>query len=203
MNEISRRKYGTINRYIAREYMLSFVVCFFFFFVVFLVNQLLLLAQKILEKRAPVWDVIMLLVYALPMIVALAVPFAVLVGALMAVGRMSSDNEILVMLASGIPLRRIFLPFVMLSMLFASASFVTNDILLPMGTINYVKLLQKLITSTPAFIIQPFTSRDLESQGITIVNGAVENGIIKDILIFDVIGQAKSRVISAKSAKFN
>ena len=93
------------------EFLFGFVVCFFFFFAVFFVNQILLMAEDILSKRAPLKDVILLLIYAMPSVIAMSFPFASLVGALMAAGRLSSDNEMLAAMAAGIAPRRIFVPF--------------------------------------------------------------------------------------------
>ena len=91
-----------IYRYIGREFLFSFFVCFIFFFFIFFVNQILFLAEKILEKHVPFNDVVMLLVYFMPSMISLSFPFAALVACLMTVGRLSSDNEILAMQALGI-----------------------------------------------------------------------------------------------------
>ena len=103
-------------RYIGGEFLVSFAVAFAFFFFMFFLNQLLLLAEDILQKDVPVWDVVRLIVYSLPSIIALSVPFGTLVGTLMAVGRLSADNEIVALRAGGIPLRRIFSPVLALAL---------------------------------------------------------------------------------------
>jgi hypothetical protein len=79
------------------------IVCFLFFFAVFFVNQILLMAEDILSSKAQFKDVMLLLIYALPSVIAMSFPFASLVGALMAAGRLSSDNEMLAVMAAGIP----------------------------------------------------------------------------------------------------
>jgi lipopolysaccharide export system permease protein len=84
----------TLFRYIISEALFSFFVSFLFFFFIFFVNQLLLLAQEILTKKVPFGEVALLVFYALPSVVALSAPFASMVGTLMTVGRMTSDNEI-------------------------------------------------------------------------------------------------------------
>ena len=97
----SRRKYTTIYNYITSE-----------FFFIFFVNQLLLMAEEILSKKVPVKYVLLLLIYAMPSILSLSFPFATLVGALMAFGRFSTDNEIIALKTSGVSQHRIFLPLV-------------------------------------------------------------------------------------------
>jgi lipopolysaccharide export system permease protein len=187
-----------LSIYIVREFLFSFLVSFLFFFVVFFVNQLLLMAEDILSKRAPLLDVVMLLVFAVPSEIAMAFPFASLVGALMAAGRLSSDNEILVMQASGFPSRRIFLPFAILGVLFTLVSFGINDYFLPLGSIQYGKLYRSLIVSSPAVELRPWSSRRYKD--VTIVTGNVSSNVVDDLLIFDKAENGKDRVISAKTA---
>jgi lipopolysaccharide export system permease protein len=66
------------------------------------------MAEDILSRKAAFVDVFQLVVFAMPAIIAMSFPFGSLVGALMAASRMASDNEILVMRASGVPRSRIF-----------------------------------------------------------------------------------------------
>ena len=87
--------------YLVKELLLYFLIAFLFFFMVFFVNQILLMAEDILKKRVPVMDVARLMSYSLPFIIAQSAPFATLVGFLMCLGRMMTDNEIMVIRASG------------------------------------------------------------------------------------------------------
>ena len=93
-----------IARYVLAEFLFSFLVSFLFFFFIFFINQLLVMAEEIFSKKVPFWDVLLFVLYSLPAILALSFPFGALLGALMAVGRFSSDNELLAMRACGLPL---------------------------------------------------------------------------------------------------
>ena len=61
-----RGNYWLLYRYVGREYIFSFIVAFMFFFFIFFVNQILVLAQKILLKNVNVTDVIMLVIFSIP-----------------------------------------------------------------------------------------------------------------------------------------
>lgn len=195
----TRRVNPTLWRYIGKEFMLAFIVAFLFFFIIFFINQLLLMAEDILSKKAPVGDVVRLVIYAMPAIIAMSFPFGSLVGALMAVGRLASDSELLVMRASGISRATIMMPFIVLGLAFSMVSFVMNDYFLPLGTINYGKLYRKLITSSPALELMPYSVKHYKDT--TIVTGAMDGGRIQDIVIFDTTKDGKSRVISAGTAQ--
>lgn len=188
-----------LYRYVLREFALSFLISFLFFFVVFFVNQILLMAEDILSKKAELLDVLLLLIYAIPSEVAMSFPFASLVGALMATARLSADSEFLVMQASGLPPRNLFLPFAVLGLAVTLASFSINEYFLPLGSIQYGKLYRSLIVSSPAVELQPWSSRHYKD--ITIVTGAVADNAVEDVLIFDKVEGSRERVISARLAR--
>lgn len=196
---VLRRRYGTLWRYIASEFFSSFLVCFLFFFIIFFINQLLLMAEDILSRKAAFMDVIQLVIFAMPAIIAMSFPFGSLVGALMAASRMASDGEILVMRASGVSRSTIFVPFVILGLAFAVFSFIMNDVLLPLGTINYGKLYRRLITSAPALELGPYTVK--RYRDTVIVTGPERDGALLDVVILDTTPDGKVRVIGASSAR--
>ena len=190
-----RKRYGTLSIYIAKEFLSAFAVSFLFFFLVFFVNQMLLMAEDILSKRAPPWDVVKLVVYATPAVLALAFPFASLTGALMSAGRLSSDSELLVLLSAGVSPRRVFLPFLVLGTVFAAGSFLMNDALLPLGTVNFSKLYRRILASSPALELTPYSARRWED--LTIVAGEVDGKTISEILIIDTSEGGKKRILTA------
>jgi len=194
-----KRTHLTMYKYIAKEFIFAFLISFSFFFIIFFINQILLLAQQILEKRAPVFQVLLLLFFAMPTFVAMSFPFASLTGALMAIGRLSSDLEFLVFQASGISVKRMFVPFLVLGILFSSVSFIMNDYFLPLGLIQYTKLYQKLLISTPALELKSYSVKAYGQASI--ITGLVTDTLINNVTIIDITDERKSRIITAKSAQ--
>ncbi len=111
------RSYLRTYLYVGREYLLSFAVAFLFFFFIFFLNQILVMAEEIFSKKVPFWDVLLLVIYSLPIVIAFSFPFGSLVGALMAVGRLSSDNELLAFGALGVPSRHLVAPLLIVGLL--------------------------------------------------------------------------------------
>ncbi len=192
------RRHVALSLYIAREYGLSFLVAFLFFFFIFFVNQLLLLAEDILSKHVAFTDVVLLVVYSLPAIIAISFPFASLVGCLMAIGRLSSDNEILALQASGVSHGRIFAPLLALGLAFSLFSFMMNDYFLPLGTINFGQLYMKILYSNPELELEPYSVKRFQDSDL--VTGDVHGGRISDLVILDSTPDKGSRVIIAKRA---
>ena len=156
------------------------------------------MAQEILTKRVPLYQVILLLFYALPSIIAMSAPFASLMGTLMTIGRMSSDNEVLIILASGLSYRMIFLPALAVGILISVVSFFANDVLLPAGTIQFSRLYRRILVSTPALELEADSVKRFRDT--TIVTGPVVGAAISNVLILDRTGTGERRFIMAQDA---
>ncbi|MDE5898727.1 MAG: LptF/LptG family permease [Treponemataceae bacterium] len=191
-------------KYLVKELLLYFSVAFLFFFMIFFVNQILLLAENILKKRVPFPDVVRLITYCLPFVIAQSAPFATLVGFLMCLGRLMSDNEVLILRASGQSYVIIMLPVIVLGLLISIFSFFVNDYLLPIGNINYNKLYRQILASNPGVEIEANTIKRLNNA--TIIIGDVKDNVVSDLVFFDkgrkgtqrIIVAGKSSLVSAK-----
>ena len=187
-----------LTKYIAKELFLYFLVSFLFFFVIFFVNQILLLAETILRKRVPVWSVVRLIWYCLPAIVAQSAPFATLVGFLMSLGRMVTDNEVMILRASGQRYSRILLPVVIMGMAISLFSFLMNDYFLPLGTIKYNQLYKEIIVSNPAMELESNSIKKMNDS--TVIIGEVDKNHVSDLVIFDSSSKDEQRIIVAKDS---
>ena len=184
-----------ITKYLLKELFLFFFLSFLFFFFVFFVNQILLMAQDVLKKRAPLGDVLKLITYSLPFVIAQAAPFATLVGFLMCLGKLASDNEILVLRASGFSFSAIAIPVFALGFIISIFSFAVNDVLLPMGSIAYNRLYNEIIYSNPAVVLEPNTIK--RANDSILVVGDIQDSVISDLLIIDKDSDSNIRIMSS------
>jgi lipopolysaccharide export system permease protein len=189
----------TLFKYLVRDTLFAFFVSFLFFFGVFFVNQLLLMAQQILSKHVPLYQVALLVFYALPQIIAMSAPFASLMGTLITVGRLSADNEVLIMLSAGLSYRMIFLPALVLGIVISVVSFFVNDVLLPAGTIQFSRLYRRIVISSPALELEANSVKRF--QDTTIITGPVVGTAITNVLILDRTSDGERRVIMARDAE--
>ena len=201
---LTGRRLGThvMLRYIVRELFFYFAICFAFFFVVFFVNNILVLAETVLRRRVPFLKVARLMLYSLPGIVAQSAPFATLVGFLMCVGRMATDNEILILRASGIRYSFIAVPVMLLGLFISFAGFAMNDYFLPLGLLKFNRLKKQIVQSDPAVEIEANSVKRMN--GTTLVIGGVgDDGIIEDLVIFDKDATGRDRVIMTGRSEVN
>lgn len=181
-------------RYLLRDLFLYFFVSFLFFFMIFFVNQILLTAEKLLSKSAPFADVVRIMFYSLPFIIAQSAPFATLVGFLMSLGGMMSNNEVLIFRAAGFSFIKIFIPTIILGIAISIGSFFVNDYLLPLGSIKYNQLMRKISNSTPTIELESNSVKKLGSSQIVI--GNVTDSQVSDLILFDT-KDGKERMIFA------
>ena len=182
-----------IVRYLFKELFLYFFIAFLFFFMIFFVNQILLVAENILKKHVPIMDVMRLITYSLPMVIAQSAPFATLVGFLMCLGRLATDNEVLILRASGLGYKIILIPVIMLGILISIASFFVNDYLLPLGTLKYNRLYRTILTSNPAVELESNSVKRTSDK--TLVIGQVDGDDVSDLIFFDTDSDGKPRII--------
>jgi len=157
------------------------------------------MAKEILEKRVPLDQVVLLILYSLPTVIAMSAPFACLVGTLMTVGRMTSDNEILIFLSSGFSYKVIFFPAIVMGIIISLMSFFTNDVLLPAGTVQFNRLWRRILVSTPALELQANSVKRFRDT--VVVTGSVTGNVINNLLILDRTDDGERRIIIAETAE--
>jgi LPS export ABC transporter permease LptG/LPS export ABC transporter permease LptF len=144
-----------LTRYILKEMLGPTFLGFTFYTSVILMRQLFEFAEMIIKRSLPAATVGKLLYLSLPHIVVLTVPMSLLFGILIAIGRMSSDSEIIAMRALGISTKTIYLPV----FLFSFAVFLLNlylmNVVLPKGNSELSGLKSELFTSSIEKILKP------------------------------------------------
>ena len=119
----------------------------------------------------------------------------------MAIGRLSSDNEVLAFQACGVPALRLFIPIAVVGLVFSLFSFLMNDIFYPMGNIKFSQLYREVLYSNPELELSPYSIKRYQKS--TIITGKIENNIIYDLVIMDKTPEKDRRIILADSASLN
>lgn len=113
----------TLDRYIVRETLLPFAIALVVFTFVLIIPFILDLAEELIAKGVP-WPVILqLMATLLPATLGLTIPMALLLGILVAFGRLSADREIVVLMACGISPYRLLRPVLGLATIAAGVTF--------------------------------------------------------------------------------
>lgn len=196
-----RGGYGKLYGYVGKEYFLSFLVAFVFFFFIFFVNQILVLAQKILLKNVMLSDVLMLVVLSIPQFLMYTMPFSSLASASMVIGNLSSQNEVLALRSCGIHTGRIFVPIVGISLLLSISTLFIADRMIPYTTERYRDLYTQVLERVPTLELESYSSTTFGNMVIS--NGLVDKNEVHDMLIFDDSDPNNSRVVFADKGSFS
>ncbi len=196
-----RKSYGKLYWYVGREYVLSFIVAFFFFFFIFFVNQILVLAQKILLKNVNISDVLMLVVLTIPQFLMYTMPFSSLASASMVIGNLSSQNEVLALRSCGIQTGKIFVPIVWISLVLSISTLFIADRMIPYTTEKYKELYAQVLQRMPTLELESYSSTTFGDRVIS--NGPVEGNSVYEVLIFDDTDSQDSRVVMADKGTFS
>lgn len=93
------------------------------------------------QEGLPVSIAVKLFFLSLPWLITISLPMAILLGALLALSRLSSDNEILILKAMGVSFYAIFAPVFVLSLMAVFTTFYLNEYAVPRSNTLYQKIL--------------------------------------------------------------
>ncbi len=144
-----------ISRYIIRQHIGPFFFGFSVITLIFILNLLFRELNRILSKGLPLNVVVEFFILNMGWIVALAAPMATLTASLMAFGRMSADNEIVALKASGISLYRLIAPALTAAALLAGFLIWFNNAVLPESNHRLAQLIRDISRKKPTINIEP------------------------------------------------
>jgi lipopolysaccharide export system permease protein len=194
-----------LRRYVLTSLIRPFFLGFGFITFLLTMEMLLDLLDLLIGKGIDVFTVARLFLLALGWMIALSVPCGVLVAVLMTYGRMSQDNEITALRASGVHLFRIIAPSLWLSVILAAGLAAFNNYVLPESNYAYAKLLQQISRKNPtAQIREGVILQDFEGYSIRINRLDNRTGLMEDVLILDSTSNPESpRTIIAATGRLS
>jgi lipopolysaccharide export system permease protein len=142
-----------LYRYIIKEHIFPFLASLSIIVFYFIMQQAVMLLERIVSKGLDGKIVLEVFIIQLGWIIALAIPMAILTATLWVFGRMSGDNEITSIKASGQSM------LTLLSPVFAAAAVVTvllvffMDLILPDANHRAANLLSDISRKRPAAFI--------------------------------------------------
>ncbi len=194
-----------LDRYLWRQLRDLFLFGVAVFTILLLINHLFLLARLVLQQGAPFSAALELLVYRLPYFVAFSFPMAMLLGALMTVGRLSDGQEITAMRTGGISLARIALSILLAGVLVSALTLFVNEIVVPRAEDRYRQAFARAI-ETPANPVQEQVLFREEQGDIESVYFArrftVDTGVMEGVVVNQFEHRRLQRVIEAPQAQY-
>lgn len=174
----------------------------FFVALFILLMQFLWLYVDDLVGKGLEWHVLLrLLFFASSTFVPMALPLAILLSSLMTFGNLGENYELVALKASGISLKRIMRPLVILSIVISSFAFVFSNYVLPVANLKFRSLLYDVQQKRLAFKVKEgIFDKNLGDYTLRIGGRADDGETIYDVMIYDHSNkEGNTKVSVAKS----
>ena len=189
-----------IYKYIVKAHVGPFVFALMTLIFLFLFQFLIKSIDQLVGKGLSLWIIIQLIALNLAWMVTLAVPMAVLVATLMAFGGLSAANEITIMKAGGISLKKLMIPVIILALITTYLMVLFNNDVLPEANHQAKMLLQDISRTKPTFILEAGKFSDDIGGARILVKKTFENSNnLEGIFIYDYSNPDVRNVITAET----
>ena len=144
-----------LHRHVLREVLVSTGLALgLFVFVLLLGNALRDIAELVAAGKLSAIVFLKLMGLLIPYVTAYALPLGVLTGTLMAIGRLSSQQEITAMKASGLSLYQIAAPVFLISFIGMVSAVIVNLHYAPQSRVAYKQLMGNAVSENPVGFIE-------------------------------------------------
>src|SRR6185436_6077370 len=99
-----------LDRYIIRQALMPAFLALLVFTFLLIIQVVLPIAEDLVPKNVPTLTILRIIATLLPQALAVSLPMALLMGLLIAFGRMSADSEFAALQACGISVFRLLRP---------------------------------------------------------------------------------------------
>lgn len=141
-----------LSLYIIREIASLFLLGIIIFTLVLLMGRLIALTDLVVSRGVPFFDVCRMVIYLIPSFLVFTIPMSLLLAVLLAFGRLSADNEIVVLKSSGMSLVQLLSPVFICASFAVVAALAVSTIGVPWGNGAFKELslavLKQNISST-------------------------------------------------------
>jgi len=175
-----------VDLFILKSYVGPLVMTFFIALFILLMQFLWLYVDDLVGKGLEWYVLLELLFYASSTFVPMALPLSILLSSLMTFGNLGEHYELVALKASGISLKRLMRPLVILSVMISILAFMFSDFVLPVANLKFRSLLYDVQHQKLAFKIKEgIFNRDLGEYVLRIGSRDADGDGIYNVMIYD------------------
>lgn len=189
-----------LYRYILRQILVVFFVCLVVFtFILFIGNMLRIV--EMMAKGVGMGIILRFLLLLVPFMFSYSIPISVLTSVLLVFARLSADNEITAMRASGINLKHIFKPVLLYTLIMVSLCYIINDKLRPNAIFVGRKLLLEIGVEEPIFNITSGRFNEVFPNYVICV-GQKKGKVLKRVVVYKFEEDKLNSIVTAENGEF-
>ncbi len=191
----------TLDRYVIREILPPFLIALLVFTFILIIPFIIELAEQMIAKGVP-WPMLLrLMVTLLPQALALTVPMALLIGILVAFGRLSADREVVVMMACGISPYRLLRPLAVLAFAAWAASSWVLLKAMPDANQSFRELTMQIVADRAEGEVRPRVFFEDFPNMVLYVRDVPPGGGWQDVLAADTKNPSQPVIYLARSGR--
>lgn len=191
----------TIHLYIVKQVLKNLVMTIFVLTMLFLIGNALKDILKLISSyNVPLLTVGEALAYLLPFVMVYTLPIAFMTATILVFGRLSADQELTAMRASGIALTSILYPVIVMSLVFCFLCLWVNLDLGPRGRVAFKKLQFEVGQQELSGII-PVGRFITDLPDYVLYVGEMSDGDLKNVLFYQLKNGRKVLDIRSPSAQ--
>ena len=193
---------GITGRYVLREVIPPFCLTQVVFTFLLMLDPIRKEAERLIGVGVDGGDIVALLVTLLPYAIGITLPMSLLVGVLMALGRLSGDREIVAMQACGISIYRILTPLVLLATVVAAVDCYVLSTLVPNANQRFREIVFRVSANRAEGEVKPRVFEvDRFPQVVLYVREVAADGW-RDVFLADVERPGEPDVYVAEWGRF-
>lgn len=190
-----------LRGYIMNEILVNFGMALAVFTFVLLMGNIVKLAEMIIAKGVGLIYVVKLFAYLTPYLLSFSVPMSILTATLLCFGRLSSDNEITAMRASGVSLYKMSVPVIIIGLALSLGLLWMNDKVLPIAHYESRRTLAEIGVKKPTAFLESGTFiKNFRDYIIFIYN--IKGNKLEGVRIYQPQKDRPVRTIIAKTGEF-
>lgn len=187
-----------IQRAILKELGISFLLSVLFLNFALMTEKLMRLSRLLSGVGASLLDIGEIILYIQPQILIFTIPMAMLLSCLLTYGRMSTDNELIILRTSGLSFKDISVPSITLGIFCFVISIIINFYLSPFtSTVLRTKISETIMSRAPMAIEEGIFNTDFKGLAI-LVRERPSPDRMKGIFILDERDKTEQKIIYSK-----
>ena len=188
---ISKLKLKKIHFLVIKSYIGPLVLTFFIAIFILLMQFLWKYVDDLVGKGLEWYIIGELLFYASATFVPLALPLAILLSSIMTFGNLGEHYELVAMKSSGLSLKKIMAPLVVLSVAISISAFYFSNNILPRANLKFHSILYDVRQHRLAFNIEPGVFYKGIDGFVIRASAKEEDGsTLRDMMIYDHRGRS-------------
>ncbi len=190
-----------LRNYILRECLQPFTLSISVLTSVFLLGYLPQLANKVINNGVSLTAMGQVFLYYIPILLGYTLPIACLITVILALGHMSSENEILAMRASGIHLLRLLSPLTVVGIALCLVVYLLNDRIIPEAFDAQSRILQETGSRDPSAMLEPGSFINAFDKYIIFIY-RMEGDLLYGVRIYQPSPNKPTKTIIAQQGEF-